>query len=118
TFVAVAPPVRATAVVARSPKSYTVGVSTSVAPHITPVAPHPVAKLVQISPPEDQWARRMKFLVQHGTSSLEQGEAFMFSEETGEGVLFLKEGGAVRRKIAEPRNAYEVARSRRPDVLS
>src|SRR5262249_27823181 len=38
--------------------------------------------------PEDSWTERLRFLVEHGTASLRDGEAFMFSEETGEATLF------------------------------
>jgi hypothetical protein len=67
--------------------------------------------------PEDEYAKRMKYLLEHGTSSLSPGEAFMFSEETGEGVLFMRGGSSVRRKLAEARDHEEVARLRRPDIL-
>lgn len=70
------------------------------------------------TPPDDQFAKRMKYLMEHGTGQLGPGEAFMFSEETGEGVLFLPGGSSVRRKIANPRDAEEVARERRPDILA
>lgn len=67
--------------------------------------------------PDDEYAKRMKYLLEHGTSSLAPGEAFMFSEETGEGVLFMHGGNSVRRKLAEVRDHEEVARLRRPDIL-
>jgi hypothetical protein len=76
------------------------------------------AKSAPVPPPDDDWAKKMKFLLANGTHSLGPGEAFMFSEETGEGVLFLKGGGSVRRKIAAPRDAQEVARLRRPELLA
>lgn len=40
----------------------------------------------------------------------------MYSEETGEGVLFLKGGDSVRRKLAPGRGHEAVATLRRPDV--
>jgi hypothetical protein len=76
------------------------------------------AKSAPVPPPDDDWAKKMKYLLANGTNSLGPGEAFMFSEETGEGVLFLKGGGSVRRKIALPRDAEEVARQRRPELLA
>jgi tetratricopeptide (TPR) repeat protein len=80
-----------------------------------PAAPKPVPAQ-PAAPPEDDFAKRMKFLLANGTASLRPGEAFMFSEETGEGVLFLPTG-SVRRKIAQPQDHEEVARVRRPDIL-
>lgn len=99
------------------PRSYTVSVSTSVAPHVVPSGRHASAPLPNgIS--DDSFARRMRFLVANGTCTLKKGEAFMFSEETGEGVLFLQEGGSVRRKIAAAQDPLQVVQSRRPDVVS
>lgn len=69
-------------------------------------------------PPEDEFTKRMRYLLAHGTASLGPGEAFMFSEETGEGVLFLRGGATVRRKLAAPQDAEQVARLRRPDILA
>jgi tetratricopeptide (TPR) repeat protein len=66
----------------------------------------------------DSWAKKMKYLLEHGTNSLKDGEAFMFSEETGEGVLFLGDGQVIRRTIAEPRDAQDVVRERRPDIIA
>jgi tetratricopeptide (TPR) repeat protein len=66
----------------------------------------------------DSWAKKMKYLMEHGTSSLKDGEAFMFSEETGEGVLFLGDGQVIRRTVAEPRDAQDVVRERRPDIIA
>lgn len=68
-------------------------------------------------PALDPWVTRMKYLAEHGTASLGPGEAFMFSEETGEGVMFLPGGKTIRRSIAAARDAEEVARARRPDIL-
>lgn len=65
---------------------------------------------------EDPWVVRMRYLVEHGTDSLKPGEAFMFSEETGEGVLFQANGQTIRRMIADPQDAEEVTRMRRPDI--
>lgn len=66
-------------------------------------------------PPEDAITKRMRYLMENGTSNLRQGEAFMFSEETGEGILFLP-GGTERRKLTPGKNAEEVLRTRRPDI--
>jgi hypothetical protein len=76
------------------------------------------AATARAQPPEDEWSRRMKYLLEHGTASLRPGEAFMFSEETGEGTIFLRDGASVKRKIAEARDHEEVARLRRPDILN
>ena len=77
------------------------------------------AKMAPVKPPmpEDEWTKRMKYLLENGTQSLGRGEAFMFSEETGEGVLFLGNGNTIRRKIAEPQDHEQVAMLRRPDIL-
>lgn len=65
----------------------------------------------------DDWARRLKYLSLNGTGSLKPGEAFMFSEETGEAVLFLADGKRVRRMIAAPTDTHELVKARRPDML-
>lgn len=64
----------------------------------------------------DPVTKRMKYLAEHGTASLKPGEAFMFSEETGEAVLFQPNGETLRRKIAEPKDPHEVVLTRRPDI--
>jgi len=66
---------------------------------------------------DDEWTDRLRYLSEHGTASLKDGEAFMFSEETGEATLFQSDGTAIRRNIARARNAHEVALERRPDIL-
>lgn len=60
---------------------------------------------------------RLKYLAEHGTSSLKEGEAFMFSEESGEATLFMSNGEVIRRTIAIARAHEEVAKLRRPDIL-
>lgn len=67
---------------------------------------------------EDAWTRRLRYLAEHGTASLKEGEAFMYSEETGEAVLFVEKGLSIRRRIAEPQDPEEVVRARRPDILA
>jgi hypothetical protein len=67
--------------------------------------------------PEDPWVIRLRYLAEHGTATLKQGEAFMFSEETGEAVIFLTDGRSVRRNITPPRDPEEVVKERRPDML-
>jgi tetratricopeptide (TPR) repeat protein len=66
---------------------------------------------------EDEWTRRLRYLAEHGTSSLRAGEAFMFSEDTGEAVLFTNHGQRIRRIIAASQETQEVLKLRRPDVL-
>ena len=75
----------------------------------------PQAKL----PPDsnEPWSIRLRYLADHGTGTLKDGEAFMFSEDTGEATLFLADGKTVRRTIYFPRDAQEVVRERRPDML-
>lgn len=60
---------------------------------------------------------RLTYLAEHGTSSLKEGEAFMFSEESGEATLFMANGEVIRRTIAASRGHEEVAQIRRPDIL-
>lgn len=81
------------------------------------VAPKPVAKPVPKPVPDDAMTTRMKYLMENGTGSLRPGEAFMYSEETGEGVMFMPDGNTERRKLAKARDAVEVAMQRRPELL-
>lgn len=67
--------------------------------------------------PVDPIDARLKYLAEHGTSSLKEGEAFMFSEESGEATLFMGNGEVIRRTIAVARGHEEVAKLRRPDIL-
>jgi len=66
---------------------------------------------------DDDWARRLKYLSVNGTGSLKAGEAFMFSEETGEAVIFLADGRRIRRIISAPQDTHELVKARRPDML-
>lgn len=76
-----------------------------------PIKPAPTAAV------EDEWTKRLRYLAENGTSSLKPGEAFMFSEDTGEAVLFTNQGQRIRRVIAQARETQEVLKLRRPDVL-
>ncbi len=67
--------------------------------------------------PEDEWVKRLRYLNENGTGTLKDGEAFMFSEDTGEAVLILASGKRIQRIIAQPQDAQEVLKLRRPDVL-
>ncbi len=80
---------------------------------------HPARKKTQAPPqvPDDEWTKRLRYLNEHGTSTLKKGEAFMFYEDTGEAVLFLSDGQRIRRMIAAPIDSQEIMKSRRPDVL-
>jgi hypothetical protein len=69
------------------------------------------------APDEDEWTKRLRYLSEHGTASLKPGEAFMFSEETGEAVLFMPKGESIRRHVAAPQDPDEVVKARRPDIL-
>jgi tetratricopeptide (TPR) repeat protein len=69
------------------------------------------------APEEDAITRRMRYLLEHGTGNLRRGEAFMFSEETGEGTLFLPDGTSERRRLQDPQEAEKVMRQRRPDIM-
>lgn len=68
-------------------------------------------------PIKDKWTDKMVFLNKNGTGSLKRGEAFMFSEDTGEAVLFLADGRRIRRIIAPSQNSERIVKLRRPDVL-
>lgn len=68
-------------------------------------------------PVEDEWTVRLRYLKEHGTGSLKEGEAFMFAEDTGEAVLFLAGGKKIRRVIAQPQTEDEIVKARRPDIL-
>ena len=65
----------------------------------------------------DAWAKRLKYLSVNGTGTLKAGEAFMFSEETGEAVMFLTDGTRIRRIISTPQDTHELVKARRPDML-
>lgn len=68
-------------------------------------------------PVKDKWTQKLTFLNKNGTGSLKRGEAFMFSEDTGEAVLFLADGRRIRRIIAPQQSAEKIVKLRRPDVL-
>jgi hypothetical protein len=68
--------------------------------------------------PEDAITKRMRYLLEHGTGTLKPGEAFMFSEETGEGTLFMPDGSCEKRKLQDSQDAEKVMRSRRPDIVN
>jgi hypothetical protein len=80
-------------------------------PKLAPLVPEPQL------PPDDDYSKRMKYLLEHGSASLEGKECFMFSEETGEGALFLNDGTVVRRQIAFPKSIEDVQRTRRHDMF-
>ncbi len=65
---------------------------------------------------DDDWAKKLKNYAEHGANSLKNGEAFMFSEDTGEASLFLADGTTIRRIVAQPQDSNEVIRERRPDI--
>lgn len=77
-----------------------------------------VYKPVKALNSDDPWSVRLRYLADHGTGTLKEGEAFMFSEETGEATLFLADGQTVHRAIYLPRDAQEVVKQRRPDILN
>lgn len=84
----------------------------------TTKAPQPTSTVAdgrKASP--DPWLDRLRFLNEHGTSSLKPGEAFMFSEESGEALLILGDGKKIRRLIATPRNNQDLVQERRPELL-
>ncbi|HEY9790069.1 MAG TPA: tetratricopeptide repeat protein [Candidatus Obscuribacterales bacterium] len=83
--------------------------------------PHPAAHqqtTQQEDPSADSWTKRMRYLLANGTGSLAPGEAFMFSEETGEGVFFMPDGSSIRRKVAKSLGHEAVVQLRRPDIYN
>ncbi|MBP9090938.1 hypothetical protein KBI23_07905 [bacterium] len=93
------------------PESRSANDSTSVQKEDT--AKSPASKQID----NDAWAKRLKYLSVHGTGTLKAGEAFMFSEETGEAVIFLTDGTRIRRIISQPQDTHELVKARRPDML-
>jgi tetratricopeptide (TPR) repeat protein len=78
----------------------------------------PLSKMAQTEHAnEDEWTKRLRYLSEHGTATLKEGEAFMFAEDTGEATLFLPDGKTIRRTIAPTRSEDEIVRERRPDML-
>ena len=75
------------------------------------------SELNRIHKGNDPWTLRLTYLSKNGTSSLKEGEAFMFSEETGEATLFLTDGQVITRRIGDGHEAEDVALMRRPDVM-
>ncbi|MBX9769867.1 MAG: hypothetical protein K2X29_00765, partial [Candidatus Obscuribacterales bacterium] len=75
------------------------------------------SELNRIHRGNDPWTLRLTYLSKNGTSSLKEGEAFMFSEETGEATLFLTDGQVITRRIGDGHEAEDVALMRRPDVM-
>jgi hypothetical protein len=99
----------------------TLGASTAISndPHTNQSLEEPKDNKPQIAPnSDDPWSVRLRYLADHGTGTLKEGEAFMFSEESGEATLFLSDGQTVRRTIYLPRDAQEVVKQRRPDILT
>lgn len=82
----------------------------------TPVALAP-AKAQAPAVPEDAITKRMRYLLEHGTQNIKPGEAFMYSEETGEGVLFLPNGQSERRRLSAAQDPERIMRARRPDIM-
>lgn len=81
---------------------------------------HPQAEEKKEKTPEkplDPITARLKYLAEHGTASLKEGEAFMFSEESGEATLFKPDGEVIRRIVASAKGHEEIAKLRRPDIL-
>lgn len=75
------------------------------------------AELNKIHRVNDPWTLRLTYLAKNGTSTLKEGEAFMFSEETGEATLFLTDGQVITRRIGDGHQPDDVALMRRPDVM-
>jgi hypothetical protein len=80
------------------------------------VADKQAPPLPKVKLDDDEWAKKLKNYAEHGASSLKNGEAFMFAEDTGEASLFLADGTTIRRIVAQPKDSNEVMRERRPDI--
>ncbi|MBI4533359.1 MAG: tetratricopeptide repeat protein [Candidatus Melainabacteria bacterium] len=68
------------------------------------------------TPQSDPWVDRLRYLAENGTATLKEGEAFLFSEQTGDAVLFRPEAEPITRKIAPAKDPTEVLSTRRPDI--
>ncbi len=68
-------------------------------------------------PNEDEWTRKLRFLAQNGTSTLKNGEAFFFSEDSGEAILILADGKRIVRTVDSPKDREAIVQMRRPDIL-
>lgn len=66
---------------------------------------------------EDEWTRKLRFLAQNGTGTLKAGEAFFFTEDTGEAILILGDGKRIVRTVDTPKDREAVVQMRRPDIL-
>ncbi len=66
---------------------------------------------------EDEWTRKLRFLAQNGTSTLKNGEAFFFSEDSGEAILILADGKRIVRTVDSPKDRKAIVQMRRPDIL-
>lgn len=66
---------------------------------------------------EDEWTRKLRFLAKNGTGSLKNGEAFLFSEESGEAILILSDGTRIVRAVETPKDQETIVQMRRPDML-
>lgn len=95
-------------------KSKVPGISLNFAPESS-AKPTPLA--VNVPAAKDDWTQRLTYLNLHGTNTLKPGEAFMFSEETGEALLILADGQKIRRVIASPRRNSDLIKEKRPELL-
>lgn len=68
-------------------------------------------------PDDDEWTRKLRFLAQNGTSTLKNGEAFFFSEDSGEAILILADGKRIVRTVDSPKDREAIVQMRRPDIL-
>lgn len=76
-----------------------------------------IAVAVERKTNEDEWTRKLRFLAKNGTGSLKNGEAFLFSEETGEAILILADGRRIVRSVETPKDQETIVQMRRPDML-
>ncbi|MCW5824293.1 MAG: tetratricopeptide repeat protein [Cyanobacteria bacterium TGS_CYA1] len=75
------------------------------------------AKSIAAKPDEDEWTRKLRFLAKNGTGTLKAGEAFFFTEDTGEAILILADGKRIARTVDTPKDRETVVQMRRPDIL-
>ncbi len=72
---------------------------------------------VVVKTEEDEWTRKLRFLAKNGTGTLKAGEAFFFTEDTGEAILILGDGKRIVRTVDAPKDREAIVQMRRPDIL-
>lgn len=81
------------------------------------IQPLPAQQAAAKQPEEDAVTKRMRELLKNNSSNLRRGESFMFSEQSGEGTLFMPNGSVERRQLQAGEEAEKLMRKRRPDIM-